>query len=94
MEAEDETSFAFAAGDAAIVVWLRRKQWYSHTHQPLTVTMLEHEAAHICAYKTGRPSDGEWEAAIRADADDPEAPLEGCLISPDIAAAYEREEWL
>jgi hypothetical protein len=88
-----ESALATAAGDAAIVVWCRRRQWYSGSHPPVTVETLEHEAAHVYAIRTGRPRDGEWEATMRQDAAEPGGPLQRSLVLPDIATQYDRDEW-
>ena len=45
MGGEGKTAVATAAGDGAIVVWCRRKLWYSGGHPEVTVHTLEHEAA-------------------------------------------------
>jgi len=94
MMASGESPLATAAADAAIVVWCRRGQWYSGSHPPVTVGTLEHEAAHVYAIKTGNPHDGEWEAAMRQDAADPDGPLHRSLVLPDIATQYDRDEWI
>jgi hypothetical protein len=94
MMAGGESALATAAGDAAIVVWCRRKQWYSGSHPPVTVETLEHEAAHVYAIKTGKPQDGEWESTMRQDASDPGGPLHRSLVLPDIATQYDPDEWI
>ena len=90
----DDSALATAAGDAAIVVWCRRKLWYSGNHPAVTVDTLEHEAAHVYAMQTGRPQDAEWEATMRQDASDPGGKLRHLLVLPDIATQYARDEWI
>ena len=89
-----DSALATAPGDAAIVVWCRRRLWYSGSHPPVTVETLEHEAAHIYAIKTGKPQDDEWEATMRQDAANPGGPLTDILVLHDIATQYGRDEWI
>jgi hypothetical protein len=95
MAGEETTALATAAGDAAIVVWCRRKLWYSGSHPEVTVHTLEHEAAHIFSLRSGIPDDGDWEAVMRADSStDPGAALSACLVLAEIASAYDPGEWI
>jgi hypothetical protein len=94
MMAGEESSLATAAGDAAIIAWCRRDQWYSGTQAQVTAETLEHEAAHIFQISTGRPTNAEWEETMREDAVDGSAALNNCLVLPDIAETYEAAEWI
>ena len=73
---------ATTAGDAAIVVWCRRKLWYSRGHPEVTVHTLEHEAAHVLSIRTGVPGDEDWEAVMREDSADQRCTARGCLALP------------
>jgi hypothetical protein len=90
----EDAPLAMAAGDAAIIVWCRRKLWYSGLHPEVTAGTLEHEAAHVLWIRIGSPGDANWEAVMRQDADDPDAALAACLLLPGIASEYERAEWI
>ena len=94
MGGEGETAVATAAGDAAIVVWCRRKLWYSRGHPEVTAHTLEHEAAHVLSIRTGVPSNEDWEAVMREDSADSGAPLAACLVLPNIADAYDPDDWI
>lgn len=94
MMAGAESSLATAAGDAAIMVWCRREQWYRGTHAPVTTETLEHEAAHIFQSQTGQPTDADWEAIMRQDAVDSSADLAQSLVLPEIAGTYAADEWI
>jgi len=94
MAGEESTALATAAGDAAIIVWCKRRLWYSGSHPEVTVATLEHEAAHVLSARSGAPDDEDWEAAMREDSTDPCAALDVCLLHPEIALAYDPAEWI
>jgi hypothetical protein len=94
MAGKESTALATAAGDAAIVVWCKRRLWYSGGHPEVTVHTLEHEAAHVFSARSGTPDDGDWEAVMREDSTDPCATLEVCLLRPAIALVYDPAEWI
>jgi hypothetical protein len=90
----ERDALATAIGDAAIVVWCKRKLWYSGLHPEVTVHTLEHEAAHILWDRTGIPDDRDWEPVMREDSTDRGAPLADCLVLPAIAHEYPPAEWI